>query len=58
MTAAAIMTPRERVRKAIAYEQPDRIPHDFAAIPEVGTAENANEQYRCQISWFSRLGNE
>ncbi len=29
------MTPRERVRKTIAFEQPDRIPHDFAAVPEV-----------------------
>ncbi len=29
------MSPHERVEKALAHEQPDRVPFDFWAVPEV-----------------------
>jgi uroporphyrinogen decarboxylase len=29
------MTARERVRKAISFERPDRTPRDFSAVPEI-----------------------
>ena len=31
------MTSRERVQKAINFDQPDRTPRDFAAVPELWT---------------------
>ncbi len=31
----AVMTPYERVEKALAHQQPDRVPFDFWAVPEV-----------------------
>jgi uroporphyrinogen decarboxylase len=38
MTAPAPTSPRERVRTALRHEEPDRVPVDFLATPEVWAA--------------------